>query len=149
MTKLLSNGIHSWLIVRIGEQQFALSVQTVQGVLRQLNCESVPLAPPEVVGTMNLRGRIVTMLDVGCRLGMCPRPDIGQWKMGVVIERGNFLYCILVDEVGEVMLLPQEHIVAAPSNLGADLKRYANGVYRQKKALFIMLDVKTLLDYEK
>lgn len=137
----------AWLVIRIGRQFFAVPVEGVQGVLRQWQASPIPLAPPEVVGTMNLRGRIVTLLDTGQYLGQGVR-HAADWNMGVVVEKQGFLYCFLVDEVGDVMQLPTDRIEPCPGNLGGRLCDYATGVFRLERTLLIMLDITRILDDE-
>ena len=136
-----------WLTMRVGEQVFAIPVLEVQGVLRRWEMSEVPLSPPEVVGAMNLRGRIVTVLDLGVCLGMSVDSQEEQ-RNGVVVERGQFLYCFLVGEVGEALSIPTSEIIPPPSNLDAKLRDYATGVYRQKKHLIVLLSLEQLLQYE-
>lgn len=135
-----------WLIIRIGKQYLAISVQHVQGVLRHWQLAPIPLARPEVVGAMNLRGRIVTVLDLGLCLGFPARTE-ADWKMGVIVEEKGFLYCLMVDEVGEVMPLPSAKVEAAPGNLLPAMKQHTQGVYRLEKGLLVLLNLSTVLHY--
>ncbi len=147
MSKLSGSSKEAWLVIKIAGHSFALSVMEVQGVLRQFECTPVPLASTEIIGTMNLRGRIVTMVDIGYRLGFGSR-GLDYLKMGVVVEVDSFLYCFLVDEVGDVMVIPQEEIYPLPGNVGSELKRYATNVHRMDDCLLVLLDTFKLLDYE-
>ena len=78
----------------------------------------IPLAPPEVAGSLNLRGRIVTAIDLRRRLGLPPAPQ-GTRRMSVVAEQGGELYALLVDQVAEVMRLPASAFERNPPTLPA------------------------------
>src|SRR5512139_1000055 len=87
-----------YVTMSIGDQMFGIPVLTVQDVLGPQNIARVPLAPPEVAGSLNLRGRIVTAIDVRPRLGLATREG-GKAAMSVVVEYDGELYSLLVDSV--------------------------------------------------
>ncbi|MDP3209028.1 MAG: chemotaxis protein CheW, partial [Rhodoglobus sp.] len=85
--------------IRVGAQTFGVPVLSVQDVISETPINRVPLAPPEVAGSLNLRGRIVTAVDMRRRLGMAPRaPD--ERSMSVIVEHSGELYALVVDDVG-------------------------------------------------
>lgn len=86
-------------------QIFGIPVLQVQDVLGQQKITRVPLAPREVAGSLNLRGRIVTAIDVRTRLGLGAREE-KQKSMSVVVDHNGEFYSLIVDQVGEVMSLP-------------------------------------------
>ena len=91
----------------IGDQLFGLPISRVQDVFVPDRLTRVPLAPPEVAGMLNLRGRIVTAIDMRRRLGLPPRDD-GKPAMAVGIEIKGESYGLLIDTVGEVMKLRRQ-----------------------------------------
>src|SRR5439155_25863571 len=105
----------------------------------------VPLAPPEVAGILNLRGRIVTAIDMRCRLELGSRPD-DKPLMAIGIECRGESYGLLVDSVGEVMQLPNHACEAKPANLDPRMVRVASGVVRLDGQLMVVLDVDRVLD---
>jgi purine-binding chemotaxis protein CheW len=105
----------------------------------------VPLAPPEVAGILNLRGRVVTAIDMRTRLEFDSRPA-GQPMMAIGIELKGESYGLLVDSVGEVMQLPNSACEAKPANLEGRLARVAAGIHRLEGQLMIVLDVDRVLD---
>ena len=105
----------------------------------------MPLAPPEVAGVLNLRGRIVTAIDMRSRLDLGKRPD-GQPVMAIGIEMKGESYGLLVDGVGEVLKLANSQCEAKPANLDGRLARVAAGVVRLEGQLMVVLDVDRLLD---
>ena len=130
----------------IADQLFGLPVLTVQDVLASHRITRIPLAPPEIAGSLNLRGRIVTAIDVRLRLGLTPR-DKEASPMSIVVEHKNDLYSLLVDSVGEVLALSSDEFERNPPTLDSRLRGYSNGIYRLNDQLLVVLDVNRLLDY--
>ncbi len=130
----------------IGKQMFGVPVLKVQDILQPDRIASIPLAPPEVAGSINLRGRIVTVIDVRVRLGL-PPVDIKQaTPMGVTVEHGNDLYSLVVDRVGDVIPLSPSDYEKNPGTLDAVWREFSIGVYRLKGCLMVVLDVNKLLN---
>lgn len=130
----------------IADQLFGIPVLLVQDVLSSYHITRIPLAPPEITGSLNLRGRVVTAIDVRIRLGLEPRAE-GAECMSIVAETGGELYSLLVDSVGEVLPLSSANYERNPPTLDAKLRSYADGIYRLDDGLLVVLDVKRLLDY--
>jgi purine-binding chemotaxis protein CheW len=134
-----------YVTVTIGEHFFGLPIARVQDVFVPARLTRVPLAPPEVAGILNLRGRVVTAIDMRSRLDLgMRRPD--QAVMAIGIELKGESYGLLVDAVGEVMQLPNNACEAKPANLEPTLGRVAAGIYRLEGQLMIVLDVDRVLD---
>jgi purine-binding chemotaxis protein CheW len=134
----------------IAEQLFGIPVLQVQDVLAGGDITMIPLAPPEIAGALNLRGRIVTAVDVRLRLGLRPR-DAGQdrgHEMSIVVDHNGELYSLMVDEVGEVLSLDPGSFGRNPPTLDPKIREYSNGIYRLKERLLVVLDVEGLLDYD-
>ena len=129
-------------------QLFGIPVLQVQDVLSTYKITRIPLAPPEIVGSLNLRGRVVTAIDVRLRLGLPPR-DEGENHMSIVAECGGELYSLMVDSVGEVLALSQEGYERNPPTLDPKFRTYSDGIYRLDEQLLVVLDVIRLLDYER
>ena len=137
--------IENFVTFIIENQMFGIPVLSVQDILTPYRIWSVPLAPPEVKGSINLRGRIVTVIDVRIRLGLSGRPkDLPN--MGVTVEHQNELYTLLVDTVGDVIGLSSEYAESTPSTLDSLWREFANGVYRLDDRLMVVLDVERLLN---
>jgi purine-binding chemotaxis protein CheW len=134
-----------YVTVTIGDQLFGLPISRVQDVFVPERLTRVPLAPPEIAGMLNLRGRIVTALDMRSRLDMGERPA-GQMVMAIGIELKGESYGLLVDSVGEVMKLANSACEARPANLEPGLARVAAGVFRLEGQLLVVLDVDRVLD---
>lgn len=130
----------------IADQLFGIPVLLVQDVLSSFQITCIPLAPPEIVGSLNLRGRVVTAIDIRIRLGLEPRPE-GAETMSIVVETEGELYSLMVDSVGEVLPLSSNDYERNPPTLDAKLRAYSDGIYRLDNSLLVVLDVKRLLDY--
>ena len=137
-----------FVTMTVAGQLFGIPVLTVQDVLGEQRITCVPLALPEVAGTLNLRGRIVTAIDMRRRLRLPPR-DKGAVAMNVVVDRVGELYSLIVDSVGEVLSLPAEQFERNPSTLEATWREVSVGVYRLENGLMVVLDVNRLLDIKR
>jgi purine-binding chemotaxis protein CheW len=134
-----------YVTVTIGDHLFGLPIFRVQDVFVPDRLTRVPLAPPEVAGILNLRGRVVTAIDMRSRLDLGAR-DKGAPVMAIGIELRAESYGLLVDSVGEVMALRNDACEAKPVNLDPRLARVAAGIYRLEGQLMIVLDVDRVLE---
>ena len=134
-----------YVTVTIGDHMFGLPIFRVQDVFVPDRLTRVPLAPPEVAGILNLRGRVVTAIDMRARLDLAARPA-GAPVMAIGIEMKGESYGLLVDAVGEVMQLRNAACEAKPANLDPRLSRVAAGIYRLEGQLMVVLDVDRVLD---
>ena len=134
-----------YVTVTIGGHMFGLPIFRVQDVFVPDRMTRVPLASPEVAGILNLRGRVVTAIDMRSRLDLGAR-DKGAPVMAIGIELRAESYGLLVDSVGEVMALRSDACEAKPANLDPRLSRVAAGIYRLEGQLMIVLDVDRVLE---
>jgi len=144
----LSSGIQSkeFLTIMIANQRFGIPILQVEDVLGEQTITKVPLAPPDVAGSLNLRGRIVTAIDVHCRLGIEPtQTSNGHSSMGVVVEHENELYSLIIDKVGDVLKLKDEDFETTLATLDPLWKDVSSGIYRLDGELLIVLDVPKFL----
>jgi purine-binding chemotaxis protein CheW len=137
--------INEYVTVTIGDHLFGLPISRVQDVFVPDRLTRVPLAPSEVAGILNLRGRVVTAIEMRARLDLGMR-EPGRPVMAIGIELKGESYGLLVDAVGEVMQLDAGACEANPANLDPRLGRVAAGVYRLEGQLLIVLDVDRVLD---
>ena len=135
-----------YVTMSIGGQLFGIPVLKVQDVLGTQTITRVPLAPVEVAGSLNLRGRIVTAVDVRLRLGL-PKRDADKAAMSVVVEHENELYSLLVDSVGEVLSLESRDYQRNPPTLNPRLREFSDGIYRLNDSLLVVLSVSSLLNF--
>jgi len=134
-----------YVTVTIGDHMFGLPIFRVQDVFVPVGLTRVPLAPPEVAGILNLRGRVVTAIDMRSRLDFGER-EPGTPVMAIGIELKGESYGLLVDAVGEVMQLHNSACEPKPTNLDPRLSRVAAGIYRLEGQLMVVLDVDRVLD---
>ena len=140
-----SGNFIEYVTVMIGNQLFGLPISQVQDVFMPDRLARVPLASAEIAGVLNLRGRIVTAIDMHCRLGLGKRsPD--RPAMAVGIEFRGESYGLLIDTVGEVLKLADNTREPVPVNLEAHLARVSCGVHRLEKQLLVVLDVDRIFD---
>ncbi len=154
MTSSLSNQVQSFdedhpaaggfVTMTVAGQLFGIPVLQVQDVLGAQRLTRIPLAPPEVAGSLNLRGRIVTAIDVRTRLGLPPRPA-DMKGMSVVVDLNGELYSLLIDQVGEVLSLAKDTFESNPPTLDPRWREVSRGIYRLKGQLLVVIDVAQLL----
>lgn len=128
----------------IDKQLFGVPVEYVRDVLREQKMTRIPLAPPEIAGSINLRGRIVTVVNLRERLSLEAKPD-KEPQMFVVVEHHNELYSLMVDRVGDVMNVAHNQIEKPPANMAVNWRGVANGVHRLEGNLLVIIDPEVLL----
>lgn len=119
---------------------FGVDVQRVQEVLRHQQMTPVPLAPESVQGLINLRGQIVTALDLRQRLGMPPRVS-DKPPMNIVIRSAEEAVALLVDEIGEVVEVEDGRFERPPETLQGPARTLIPGAYKLDQRLLLILDV--------
>jgi purine-binding chemotaxis protein CheW len=144
MTDHAPQNLKEYVTVMIGGQLFGLPILRVQDVFAPERLTRVPLAPPEVAGILNLRGRIVTLIDLRCLLGLEDRKGEGQ-PMAVGVEHGGESYGLLIDSVGEVLKLDDASREPNPINLDPRLARMSAGIHRLDGQLLMVVDVDHVL----
>jgi purine-binding chemotaxis protein CheW len=142
---IAAENLTEYVTVMIGTQLFGLPISRVQDVFMPDRITRVPLAEPEIAGVLNLRGRIVTAIDMRRRLGLPPRTD-DKPSMAVGIELKGESYGLLIDTVGEVMKLGDATRESNPVNLDSRLARVSGGVHRLDGQLMVILDVDHVLN---
>lgn len=129
----------------IGGQLFGLPILQVQDVFAVTRLTRVPLAPPEIAGLLNLRGRVVTLIDLRRRFGFDMVTGSGQ-QMAVGIESKGESYGLLIDSIGEVMRFDASEREPVPVNLDPQIAAIAVGIYRLDGRLLVVADVERILD---
>ena len=133
-----------YVTLRVDNQLLGIPVDYVRDVLREQKVTPVPLAPKEVAGSLNLRGRIVTVINLRRRLCLPARLP-GEKNMFVVVEYRGELYSLIVDHVEEVLTAETTLIEPPPANLSGEWKEVATGILKLPGGLLVMIDVPTLL----
>jgi purine-binding chemotaxis protein CheW len=135
---------HMYVTMRIDQQLFGIPVKNVRDVLRHQKITNIPLSATEVSGSLNLRGRIVTVINLRRRLRLKERENDDK-SMFVVVEHKGELYSLVVDSVGEVMTVPGNAIEKSPANLGGAWKEVTTGIFKLSGELLVIIDVQSML----
>lgn len=128
-------------------QLFGLPIEQVRDVFTLANITRVPLAGPQIAGVLNLRGRIVTVIDLASLLGLEAPKHSGR-QMVIGIERGSEALGVLVDYAGEVLSLADADREPSPLNLDSTLGAVTTGVFRLDDKILVALDADRTLDFE-
>jgi purine-binding chemotaxis protein CheW len=144
-TENIGENVTEYVTALIGDQLFGLPISRVQDVFMLDRLTRVPLAPPEIAGVLNLRGRIVTAIDMRSRLGLGKR-DSAKRPMAIGIESNGESYGLLIDTIGEVLKVADDSREPNPVNLDVRLARVSAGVHQLDGQLLVVLDVDRVLD---
>jgi purine-binding chemotaxis protein CheW len=142
----MNENVVEYVTAMIGGQLFGLPISRVQDVFMLERLTRVPLAGPDIAGLLNLRGRIVTVIDMRRRLDLPAQQDGGGRPMAVGVEHRGESHGLLIDEIGEVLKLPAVGRENNPVNLDERLARVSAGVHRLDGRLLVILDVERVLD---
>jgi len=140
-----SQAVKEFITATVGSQLFGLPILRVQDVFVPERITRVPLAGADIAGVLNLRGRIVTLIDVRRRLGLGARANEAQ-SMAIGVEARGESYGLQVDAVGEVVKLDEASLEANPVNLDAELAAVSAGILRLEGQLLVVIDVDRVLD---
>lgn len=135
-----------FVTLTVEEQLFGIPVLSVRDVLAKQTIARVPLAHPVIAGLINLRGRIVTAIDLRRRMGLEDRPP-GVDSMSVVVEHGKELYSLIIDSIGDVLTIPDDKFELNLTTLDPLWRSFADGIYRLDDELLVVLDIDRLLDF--
>ncbi len=129
----------------LGGQSFAIPVHQVRDVLRRQPITPVPLAPPAIVGLLNLRGRIVTAIDLRVRLGLPLRGDQAA-VTNLVVELGGELYALIVDAAGDVLHFDDAALASLPVTLDPVWRDMVSGIFPLEQGFMVILDIGRAID---
>lgn len=132
-----------FVTVRIAKQLMGIAVLDVQDVLSAQKITPVPLAPDWIAGVLNLRGRIVTAIDLRRRLGLPCETPVSE-LMSVVVESKGEPYSLVIEEIGDVISVDQGQFDQNPVTLSPQWSAVSQGVYRLDNELMIVLDVEQI-----
>jgi len=124
---------------------FGTPVPKVQEVIQHQEMTRVPLAPDVISGLINLRGQIVSAIDLRRRLGLEDRPA-GQLPMNVVVRTRDGAVSLLVDEIGDVIEVEEETLESPPETLQGFAREVVSGVYKLSGRLLLALDIDRIVD---
>ena len=130
----------------VGDLFLGIEVERVQEVLRDSDITPVPTAPASVRGLINLRGQIVTAIDLGTRFGIADRE--GGSSTVLVLDAGSSLLSFVVDRAGDVVEVNDESFEKPPDTLKGEARRLIRGTYKLQKRLLLVLDVENALELD-
>jgi purine-binding chemotaxis protein CheW len=136
--------ILQWVTFQLGDETYGVNVMQVQEVLRVTEIAPVPGAPSYVIGIINLRGNVVTVMDTRKRFGMPPR-EVDDASRVLIIESNDQVVGILVDSVSEVVYLRASEIEPAPNVGNEESSRFIQGVCNRDEELLILVDLNKFL----
>ena len=139
--------IIQWVTFHLENEKYGIKVMQVQEVLRMTEIAPVPGAPHYVLGIINLRGNVVTVIDTRRRFGLVDVENDDETRI-VIVEANNNVVGILVDSVAEVVDLKMSEIESAPNVGNDESSKYIQGVSSREDELLILVDVNKLLSDE-
>ena len=143
----LTGDENAFVTLTLADQLCGVPVLGVRDVLADQTIARIPLAPREVAGNLNLRGRIVTAIDLRERLRL-PARAAGASFVSIVTEQGSELYALLVDQVSEVLTLKRSAMEPNPPTLPRLWADHSHGIYRLEQGLMVVLNVERLLQLD-
>ncbi|PSJ46242.1 chemotaxis protein CheW [Zobellella endophytica] len=141
---LAEGEVLQWVTFRLDNETYGINVMQVQEVLRYSDIAPVPGAPDYVLGIINLRGNVVTVLDTRLRFGLEPAEVTDNTRI-VIIEAEKQVIGILVDSVAEVVYLKSSEIESAPNVGTSESAKFIQGVCNRERELLILVDLDKLL----
>jgi purine-binding chemotaxis protein CheW len=133
-----------YVTFHVGNLLIGVDIHNVEEINRQVHITPVPQAPPQVRGVINLRGEVVTVVDLSNVLGM-GNTKVGQDTRTVVVNAQDEQIGLLVDRIADVVLAHSDQIDPPPANVGGADGRFFKGVYKLEKSLLIALDVDAVI----
>ncbi|MAF76848.1 MAG: chemotaxis protein CheW [Halobacteriovoraceae bacterium] len=131
---------------KIMDGQYAIPVLEVQEVVKPQKVTPVPLGPDYVDGLINLRGQIVTAINLRVLFGLPRNEDENQDYMNIIVRWGDGLYALVVDEIMDVMDIENTTFEETPDMIEEDIKKYIRGVFKLENELLSLLSLEMLLD---
>jgi len=146
----------SFVTVKIDEHWFGIDVSTIREIIRSVEITSVALAPDYIAGLINLRGQIIPVIDSGVKLGT-EKKETGLAKKCIIMKTMNEnpatgsreIMGILVDSIGDIIIIDETEIESVPPNVGDINTRYIEGIIKLEDKLLTLLKIKEFLLFEK
>jgi purine-binding chemotaxis protein CheW len=131
----------------IGEEEFGVDILKVQEIIRMMEITKVPRAPDFVEGVINLRGKVIPIIDLRKRFGLVSKGHDKDTRI-IVIEISNMIVGFVVDSVSEVLRIPSSTVEPPPPVVSGSQSEYISGVGKLEDRLLILLDLDKLLSHE-
>lgn len=137
--------VKEFITLKVGGQVFGMSVERVQDIIQPQKISVIPLSPDEVIGSLNLRGRIVTALNIRTLLGIKSEYDV-KTCMSIVVEFDEDLYSFIVDGVGDVLALSPSQFLKNPENISQAWQDVSLGIFPHENELVVILDIEKVFE---
>lgn len=144
----VNDPILQWVTYQLEDETYGINVMQVQEVLRITEIAPVPGAPSYVLGIINLRGNVVTVIDTRSRFGLMSKEADDDLSRIIIVEVNGNVVGMLVDSVAEVVYLHQSEIDSAPNVNNDESSRFIQGVCSREDQLLILVDVNKFLTEE-
>jgi len=128
----------------VGDALCGIDILKIQEINKQIEVTNVPQAPDYVTGVMNLRGRIITIIDLGKKLGLSPT-KLSKDNRNIIVDSKDEQIGLLVDKINDVLIADSSRIETAPANLGGVQGIYFSGVLKTDTSLIGMLNIEEVL----
>lgn len=142
--KQVEDNVIQWVTFHLNNEVYGIAVMQVMEVLRSVDITPVPGAPDYVLGIINLRGNVVTVIDTRKRFSL-PSKEVDDLSRIVIIESNGQVLGMLVDCVAEVVYLKESEIDIAPNVGNDESSRFIQGVHSKGDSLLILVDINKLL----
>lgn len=130
--------------MRLDDQRFGIPVHCVRDVLKDQRIAPIPKAPSDIEGSINLRGRIVTVINLRNRLGL--RTSYSESPTFIVVDFKGEYFSLMVDKVNEVLTVESQNIESPPANLASIWRDIASGICQLKDELLVVIDIQKTLE---
>ncbi len=145
--ELTADPMTQWVTFMLDNEKYGINVMQVREVLRDIEIAPVPGAPSYVLGIINLRGNVVTVIDTRSRFGL-PAVEVNDESRIIIIETMDQIVGLLVDSIAEVADIPKSQIEITPNVGNDDSSRYIQGVHSREGELLILVAVEKVLSDE-
>ncbi len=145
--ELAADPMTQWVTFMLDNEKYGINVMQVREVLRDIEIAPVPGAPSYVLGIINLRGNVVTVIDTRSRFGL-PAVEINDESRIIIIETMDQIVGLLVDSIAEVADIPKSQIELTPNVGNDDSSKYIQGVHSREGELLILVAVEKVLSDE-
>jgi len=142
-----ANAVLELVTFQLGEEPFAVSIAKVQEIIRMTHMVKIPKSFDFIEGVINLRGKIIPVVDVRKRFGM-ESPTAGAQRRIIVAELGGVTAGLQVDAVGEVVRVDSSLFEETPSFIASVDQKFISGIVHQGEKMLIVLDLERLLSHD-
>lgn len=145
----LSKVLVQLIVFKAGKEEFAVPIDAVREIIKNTTITPIPNAPHHVVGIINVRGDIVTTVDIKAQFSLDDSEENTSPKHVIVTSEAGDLYGLLVDEVIEVLRVPKEEIKPPPSLVLKTHQKYVSAVISHERRLIILIDISKIFSMNK